>query len=64
MSEPVKPVRVWAIVDDTGEIRIGQLRKTEAAAKETASGWQYRGRKHRIVEVEIRPNPPSEGDGQ
>lgn len=51
----IKPVRVWAIIDETGAIRISQLRTTETAAQETASGWQYRSRKHRIVEVEIRP---------
>jgi hypothetical protein len=59
--KPVKAVQVWAIVDDTGEIRINQLRKTEDTALVTMQGWAYQGRNYRIIPVEIRPLAEREG---
>jgi hypothetical protein len=59
----VKPIKAWAIVDETGEIRINQLRKTKEAAKRTLAGWQYQGRRYRIILVEVRPLPLQETEG-
>ena len=63
MGEALKPIKAWAIVDETGEIRLNQLCKTRDAAKRKKSGWQYQARRYRIIPVEIRPLPLQE-DGE